>query len=383
MVMVLHQPLAAPFFDLLIRKAHIDYQASMSLAWADDVPVLQQEPTQSPDTPQEPAVQQEPQPPIDDEKTPPADSPPEPEVYGPERGYVDEVQGSISRGILASAEWLDSFFEDKRATRESNHSYLEVSYDIFIEDSTEQTVEIPSFNMQVRLPKLERLGERINFVLESEAAAVPKGAPVPARKSGAQVLPAKNPNTVAALHIKIKTTPEQSFIIRTGGLLTIDQSLLFISPRYRLLIPLKKWDFRFTEDVIYRTGTQWQPKTEWETESVFDLERKLPDDLFFRSSINGIWLKNTDEYFYNLSFSLRQPFGSSHAVSYGWNNNFVPRPSFQLEEFTFSVQYRHNVWRKWLFFEVVPQCRFPRDRDFRSTPGILLRLESYFGYKEN
>ena len=371
MAIVLQQPLAASFLDLFIGKACIDYKTSMSLAWAEDIPVPQQEP----------AVQQAPQKPID-EKTPPADSPSKPAVYGPERGYVDEVQGDISRGILASAEWLDSFFEDKRAKRESNHSYLEVGYDIFTEDSTEQTVEIPSFNMQVRLPKLERLGEWVNLVFESEAAAVPKGAPVPVRKSGAQVLPAKNRSTAAALHIKIKTTSEQSFIIRTGGLLNIDQSLLFISPRYRLLIPLKKWDFRFTQDVIYRTGTQWQPKTEWETESLFDLERKLPYDLLFRSSIGGIWLKNTDEYFYTLGFSVRQPFGLSHAVSYGWSNTFVPRPSFVLEDIVLNVQYRHSVWRKWLFFEVVPQCRFPRDRDFRSTPGILLRLESYFGYTE-
>lgn len=228
---------------------------------------------------------------------------------------------------------------------------------------------------------MERLGERINLVLESEPAVAPKGAPVLTRTSGAQVLPAKKPNTAAALHINIKTTPEQSFIIRTGGLLSLDQSLLFISPRYRLLVPLnKKWNFRFTEDVIYRTGTEWQPKTEWETESLFDFERKLPKDLLFRSSINGIWLKNTDEYFYNLGFSLRQPFGLSHAVSYGWNNSFVPRPSFLLDEITLNIQYRHKVWREWLFFEVIPQCRFPRDRDFRSTPGILLRLESYFGY---
>jgi hypothetical protein len=38
--------------------------------------------------------------------------------------------------------------------------------------------------------------------------------------------------------------------------------------------------------------------------------------------------------------------------------------------------------RKWLFFEIVPQLSFPRERDFEAVPGILLRIEGIFGYLE-
>ena len=355
--------------------------SNIGVARAEDASKLptppdQQGPLQPTVGPPEPERKQKPN---GEKKVPLPDTSSKPEVYGPEIGYVDAAQRDISGRIQASAAWLDSFFEDKRSMREANNSYLQVRYDIFTEDSTDQTVQMPSFNLQLRLPKLERLGRRINLVFESAPAAV-SGALIPESQSGAQVAPSENRVTSAALHFLIKTTAEQSFIIRTGSQLNLDQPLFFISPRYRLFVPLKVWDFRFTEDVIYRTGTQWAPTTEWETESLFDLERKLPDDLFFRSFIDGIWLRNTDDYFYTLGFSLRQPFGSSYALSYGWNNKFVTKPSFDLAEYTFSVQYRHNVWRKWLFYEVIPQCRFPRDRDFHATPGILLRLETYFGY---
>jgi hypothetical protein len=31
------------------------------------------------------------------------------------------------------------------------------------------------------------------------------------------------------------------------------------------------------------------------------------------------------------------------------------------------------------FFEISPQARFPRDRNFDITPGILLKVEMFFG----
>lgn len=363
----------------------VDYPAIVSVAYAEDnsdpptVPVPQQESPELSDTPAEPAGQQVPQKSIDEKEKLPPDKPAESEV-GWGMGYVDRVQGGISQRVLASAEWLDSFFVDTRFVREENHSYLQLRYDLFTEKSIEETSLTPSFNLQLRLPELERLGRRISLVFESGPGATPDGAPVPASNTGAQVLPAQNRPTSAALHFLLGTTATQSFIIRTGALLNIDQSLFFISPRYRLLIPLNSWNFRFTQDVIYRTGTAWQPKTEWETETLFDLERKLPNDLFFRSYLDAIWLRNTDDYIYNIGCSLLEPLDSTRALSYGWNNRFLANPDLDLDEIRLSVQYRQSFWREWLFYEVIPQYRFPRERNFEATPGILFRLEMYFGH---
>lgn len=376
MLMVFQQPAANLS---LLRIA--DYPAIASFAHAEDnpdpttVPVPQQESPEFSDTAAEQAQQQAPQQPIDEEETPFWALPPK----APE-GYVDMVQRDISHRVLASAEWLDSFFVDTRFVREENHSYLQLRYDLFTEKSSVETSLTPSFNLQLRLPELERLGRRISLVFESGPGEVPSGAQAPASNVGAQVLPAQKRPTSAALHFLLGKTATQSIIIRTGAQLNIDQSLLFISPRYRLLVPLNTWNFRLTQDVIYRTGSAWQPKTEWETETLFDLERKLPHDLFFRSYLDAIWLRNTDDYIYNIGCSLLEPLDSKRALSYGWNNRFLANPDFDLDEIRLSVQYRQSFWREWLFYEVIPQYRFPRDRNFDATPGILFRLEMYFGH---
>lgn len=141
-------------------------------------------------------------------------------------------------------------------------------------------------------------------------------------------------------------------------------------------MPLETWGVRFTQEAVYRTDTQWQ------AESIVDFERPLPHNLFFRTGVDGLWMANTDGYFYTLGCSLRHAISSTHALEYAWSNSFQTRPSYILTEVAFRVTYRHDIWRKWLFFEVTPQVRYPADRNFVATPGILFRFEMFFGSKE-
>jgi hypothetical protein len=42
------------------------------------------------------------------------------------------------------------------------------------------------------------------------------------------------------------------------------------------------------------------------------------------------------------------------------------------------LRYRQQIWRRWLFLEIAPQYRFPRDRGFEDVPGINFKLEMIF-----
>lgn len=301
---------------------------------------------------------------------PPSERELQPATTAPEPNLVDTVHGELSRRLLVSAEWLDSFFEDKRTINEANQSYLRIRYDTFREANTHQTIQVPSFSLRLRLPQLQ---QKAHLVFESEPLVATRGAPPPLGTTGAQVTPNDERNLAAALHYFLRKTPEESIIIRTGVQFSKGQPVLFLGPRYRKLRALDKWDLRYTQEAIYRTDTQWQ------TESLLDLERKLPYNLFFRSFIDGIWLANTNGYFYSIGCSLLHPFDATNAIQYGWTNSFTTRPTNELTEVNLSITYRHSFWRRWLFYELTPQCRFPRDRHFVATPGILVRLEMYLG----
>lgn len=302
---------------------------------------------------------------------PPAITPPQPEEPKPKRGFFDMLHGGMSRRLLSTAEWLDSFFADPRALKEENHTYVRLGYEVFTEEKSGVKYS-PTFDLRLVLPQLQN---RTHLVFSAPSAALPPGAPPTLNTTGAAVetTQTQDRHAAAAIHYIFKNEADESLIMRVGASLKQYTPALFAAPRYRALFHLKPWDFRFTQEVVYRTDTRWQEETQ------FDLERPLPHDLFFRTNATGIWIERNRGYTYSLNFSLLQPLDSTHALNYVWSNNYQTRPIDELTEVSVRVAYRHSFWQEWLFFEISPQARFPRDRNFDVTPGILLKVEMFFG----
>ncbi|MBI4745822.1 MAG: hypothetical protein HY786_04605 [Deltaproteobacteria bacterium] len=300
---------------------------------------------------------------------PPVGATEEPDKPDESPGLVDQMHVGLSNGLLSTAAWLDSFFGDERYVAEENRSYLRALYNAFQEERSKLLLR-PTVDLRLVLPQLEK---KAHIVFSAEPTESPKDTKTPVTVSGEQAATTEDRNFTAALEYFIRSVPRETFIIRTGGQISEGQPVLFASPRYRSLVPLDPWDFRFTQEATYRTDTAWQTYTR------FDLERELPGDLFFRASINGAWYENRVGYFPNLVFSLRQKIDASHAVDYEWVNNYQTRPITELTEVALRLRYRHSFWRRWLFGEVAPQIRFPREMNFEGIPGILFRLEMFFG----
>jgi len=285
------------------------------------------------------------------------------------------MHGGISHSLLSTAEWLDSFFMDDRSVHEANRTYFLVRYDLFKEEASDFK-SLPSMNLRLNLPQLQH---KTQFVFSAE----PNAEPAPAAGSTSPVTPATerpgtsaapaNRNLTAAVHYLFRSTVEESASVKVGSLLSSGSPVLFVSPRYRASKSLKPWDFRFTEEVTWRTDNGW------ESDTAFDIERPLPHELFFRTSASGVWQEKVKGYFYALSASVRQPFGLEHAVNYEWINSYRTNPSNELTEVAFRIRYRHSFLRQWIFFEVAPQYRFPRDKNFDGFAGILFRVEAFFG----
>ena len=51
---------------------------------------------------------------------------------------------------------------------------------------------------------------------------------------------------------------------------------------------------------------------------------------------------------------------------------------FVIDKYTLSYRYRFNALTDWLFFEVEPFLEFPEQENYRTTPGIALRVEGFF-----
>lgn len=283
--------------------------------------------------------------------------------------FIDILHRMMSSGLLSSAAWLDSFFADERYEAEANQSRFKIRYDAFREEGTGMVFQ-PDIDLRLVLPEMRRKtllvvsgdpGENI------ETAAAASGPP--------DILdpPSPDRNVTTSLQYILRATEKINFTARAGARFRGGEASFFAGPRFRFLIPLSSWSFRFTEQLL------WFSDAGWRSDSRFDIERPFPNDVFFRTSLDGIWTEDVRGYAYSLTFLLRRPLDYRRAVELAWTNSFQTRPVDVLEEVLLVLRYRQRIWRDWLFFEIAPQTRYPRERDFNATPGILFRLEMVFG----
>jgi hypothetical protein len=291
-------------------------------------------------------------------------------VSDTDEDVVDTTYERISRGFLGTAVWLDSFFGDERYEAESNLSQLKIRFEAFREAGTGMDYRRPNLDLRLVLPQLRH---RTRLVISGDPTAdYDAAAEQPATPAGLPQ-PGGTGSVTTALQYFPLETKRSNFSIRAGLKLSGGRLELLLGPRYRYLARLGMWDLRFTQEVIWTTDVGWQSRTR------FDYERPLPQGLFFRSSLEGLWTEHVNGYPYTLSFLFRQPLDLRRAVEYEWINSFQTRPTDELVEELFLFRYRQRLWKKWMFLEISPQARFPRDRGFEFTPGILFRFEVIFG----
>ena len=285
-----------------------------------------------------------------------------------EEGYVDTAQRWVSAGIGSAARIADEFFGDENYEAEANNTRLRLMFDTFFESGEAVDFRF-RFNLRLVLPqtnkrlKLSFSGNSDEDDDEDETATV----------TGAND---DDNNVEATLAYTLVDTKKQNFSLRTG---IKSGPAWWIGPRYRFYAKLGgPWGFRFTQLIRWRTDDDWEAKTR------FDFERRIAENFLFRFTPRGTYNQHDyheDGYKYHLEAKVFQRLDRNSAMRYEWINKFLTKPDNHLDEVVLKIGYRRRVWRKWLFFEIVPQASFPDDEDFHFTPGILFRIETNFGQR--
>ena len=298
---------------------------------------------------------------------------PEPSVNTEEQEkettLVDVLHGEISRTIQGTATWMDSFFGNRRYESELNQSYVRFSYNLFLEEDS-GPLRKPDMQLRLVLPQLR---EKTRLEISGAPKEDPGFSAIQSADTRDQVTTPDQGNVTTAVHYQVRETAQQNFTVRAGLKFHSGGPAVVLGPRFRVLFPLDDWNLRLVEELT------WYSQTGWQSRSTIDLERPLPRSLFFRATNEWFWVSHVNGYLYAINFHLGQPLSLRRALEYEWINIFQTRPVNELTEVVLRIRYRQKIWRNWLYFEVTPQCRFPRDRGFETTPGILFRFEMFLG----
>lgn len=287
----------------------------------------------------------------------------------PQEAVIDVLHESLSRGFLSTATWIDSFFGNEQFDAEANQSRLKIRYVGFREGSGKMQFR-PNLDIKWALPQLKKKTYLVITGDPREDIGTPTSTVVP---QGNPLLVPENRHVTTALQYFFRSTDRRSYSVMSGAKFHKGKPMLFLGPRARYLRPLDAWNLRFVQEVLWYSDSGWSMRTR------FDLERPVRDKFFFRTSLEGIWKQDKSGYPYLLSFGLLQPLDRNRAISYEWGNSFQTRPTNELDEVIVTMRYRQRIWREWLYLEIAPQDRFPRDHSFREVPGITFKLEMIIG----
>lgn len=294
---------------------------------------------------------------------PPA--PPAPE----DQTFIDIIHAGISRSILSSSEWLDSFFYDPRYAAEENRTRMVMRVDAFDEEDRHTDIST-HFQFKIRLPQLKNKAHIIISGNPDEESGDEQAAGTtgPLRFEQRQD---RNVSTSAGYFFK--SDARRNVNARVGVRYRNGEFVVFVRPHYRILHTVGAWSLRFTQEFPWWSDTKWQSLT------AIDLERALRSDLFLRTSFIGTWTDDLHGYSYQVITSVTRPLSARRAIGCDLSSRFASRPNHHLEEIGAVVRYRQRIWRDWVYYELAPQMRFPRDRGFDLVPGLLFRLEMFFG----
>lgn len=286
-----------------------------------------------------------------------------------EPNRFDDLHDTLEERLRASATWLDSFFEDERHETESNKTSFRLRFEVFNEVADSASFNIKG-NLRLLLPNT---GERLMLVVSGSPDSEEDITDTDEDDIREEFESTDEENLSVGLQyyllrkLKRNLSAQGGLRFRSGG------PVVYTGVRYRELVDLGTWDLRMTERL------RWYSDNGFESKTNVDFERPVFEEMLFRTALQGSWFQDESGFFYDVNFRLFQPLSDRRVLEYQLNNQFQTSPNNRLEQSSIRLRYRQRLWRDWLALELIPQVRFPRSRDFKATPGAMVRFELTFG----
>lgn len=292
---------------------------------------------------------------------------------------ADRLHHTISRGVLKAAETIDAFFYTPRIELEENRTTFKLNLDLIAE--ADEAVQLGTgTRLKLVLPGFQ---DRLHLVLAGDPEDDDEVFGEPIDEVSADGLEGGEEMDGVGVDLRYFALDDfkRNLSFSAGVRIRDSQLVGFPEARYRRAFDLEgiPLAFRFQQRVVWFTDEGWQESTG------IDMDLLLLRRYLWRTSLEGIWEEEAMEgdrcgYRYDLRWTLFQPLWKGAGLRYEWLNHFNASTANQLDGILLRIRYRQNIWRPWLFLEVVPQLSFPESDDLEATPGVLLRLETLFGH---
>lgn len=276
--------------------------------------------------------------------------------------FLDKPQDVMAAGLTGMTTYMDEFFAEERVFYDKTGSYVRITADAVFDENGEAGY-VGDIKLKLRLPRTE---EKLKLTFESD--------PEEQRDS---------------LDRTLEDSPERAARQRDyyGGI----QATLGDERKWRFKPSIGvKFDkpidifLRLRIDRNYKTG-DWlfRPSQTFYTfkekgfgsDTAFDLDHRLTDNLLFRSS-SFIRYQDENDYFEpSQVFSLIHSLSERRGMAYQVGVFGISEPTWQATDYLAQLRYRQRIHSDYLFIELIPKAIYRRENNFEAEHSFTFRLE--------
>ena len=280
--------------------------------------------------------------------------------------FLDRPQSAIASSIKSLAITLDEFFTNEKTYYDSSGSYLRLTLDtIFREGGRIDSLD--DLDFKLRLPNTEK---KLLFVFETESDQFDEDI-----KQSTKSTPA------------LATTDEKKYVAEVQAVITENKHWrlkpivgiktgAIIDPFFRLHMDWNNniglWDLHWNET------PHWFDSTGWGVDSLFEINRKFTDKILFRSSSYALWESTVDYFKLSEVISVFHTLSDKSAILYQAGVYGTSEPKISTTSYLLSIRYRQNIYKDYLFLELVPQVLYQKTTNFAPEHSLLFKLEILF-----
>ncbi|WP_243544621.1 hypothetical protein [Pseudodesulfovibrio tunisiensis] len=298
--------------------------------------------------------------------------PEEPPSPGETQGdALEAYRKTLSDKVIASAEWLDSFFDDERYRETTNKTCLRIRLSPTL---TRSQLRLDSYvDLRLLLPNTEKWLLHAGGDPDSEQLYGSSSLDEAERDASGR----DERNGFLGLENFLADTRTRN--VGWGGGVSFRNSgvVPYASLAWRELVEFDHWDLRIMQRFRGYADTGVESRT------TVDYEWPIDRRHFLRVTGGALFKVDDPAQNYDLNVSLYRPLTTRRAVNIKLSNGFrdAPGKPLYLESTRLDVEYRRE-WREWFHVSIIPQVAMYESRDFEPEPGIRLDFNMRFGFME-
>lgn len=271
-----------------------------------------------------------------------------------EQGVVDKAYHYLNTKFCQPAIWFDSFFADERVTEDARAGTRVRWYNDFILEEAGNLKYQSKLSASVHLPKITH---KLKLVFESDYED----------EALADFSDNEKQQSSLGLRYDIRAKERSSFNIKV----TLRPS---IEARYRYTYP-------FTDQTLARLTQKIYQKKEITGEvSQFDLDHAFTEKYLLRWANFARLESATSGFEIGTGLTFYHYISKKQALNYKANIIAQESSSYYISHKHLSVTYRHNILKKWLFYELTPEINWDKEDNTatQKEASFTLRLEVLF-----